>query len=184
MLKANRELLERVINDRLSKAISDKEEDSVAAFNEAMKAIDMQLKIDEQEFELDKEKTKQEFEMKKEAQRLSFENEKAKDQQEFEMEKEMKRQNFELEKDKRNNEFEASENAKNRKFEEKKMRLDDDSTKKDRILKAAEIGAMIAIPLITAGCNKKFAKMLCNFEKDYTFTTTAGRTLGGLFKLK
>lgn len=39
-------------------------------------------------------------------------------------------------------------------------------------------------PMIDYGVKKVFAKMLCEFEKDYTFTTTAGKTLSGIFKFK
>lgn len=182
MNKDNKELLEKVINDRLNKALNDKE--NSVAFEEAMKAIDKQLKLDEKQFELEKEKSRQEFELSKEERKQNFELEKEEGKQEFEMRKEERRQGFELEKDQLNREFEASENAKNRKFEEKKIKLEYNNNKKERLVKAMEIGAMIAVPMITAGYNKKFAKMLCNFEKDYTFTTTAGRSLGGLFKLK
>lgn len=57
--------------------------------------------------------------------------------------------------------------------------------KKDKIVKCLEIGALvIAAPLIEAGCRKAFAEMICNFEKDYTFTTSAGRSLTSLFRFK
>lgn len=39
-------------------------------------------------------------------------------------------------------------------------------------------------PVIDYGVKKVFAKMLCEFEKDYTFTTTAGKTLSSIFKFK
>ena len=44
-------------------------------------------------------------------------------------------------------------------------------------------GAVIT-PVIDYGVKKVFAKMLCEFEKDYTFTTTAGKTLSSIFKFK
>lgn len=60
-----------------------------------------------------------------------------------------------------------------------------DKNNKDRIVKIAEIGAaIIAVPLIDAGCKKAFAKLICEFEKDYTFTTSAGKTLANLFRFK
>lgn len=60
-----------------------------------------------------------------------------------------------------------------------------DKVKKDKIMKCVEIGAaVVAAPLIEAGCKKAFAKMICTFEQDYTFTTTAGRALSSLFKFK
>lgn len=60
-----------------------------------------------------------------------------------------------------------------------------DKVKKEKLMKCVEIGAVvIAAPLLEAGCRKAFAKMICSFEKDYTFTTTAGRSLSSLFKFK
>lgn len=60
-----------------------------------------------------------------------------------------------------------------------------DKNNKDRIVKIVEIGAtIIAVPLIDAGCKKAFAKLICEFEKDYTFTTSAGKTLANLFRFK
>ena len=57
--------------------------------------------------------------------------------------------------------------------------------KKDRLTKILEVGAIVvAAPLIEAGCKKVFAEMICNFEKDYNFTTTAGRSLASLFRFK
>ena len=57
--------------------------------------------------------------------------------------------------------------------------------KKDRMVKYIEIaGLVIAVPIIDAIVKRGFAKMLCNFEKDYTFTTTAGRSLSSLFRFK
>lgn len=59
-----------------------------------------------------------------------------------------------------------------------------DKNKKDKIVKLVEIGALvIATPIIEAKCRKAFAEMICNFEKDYTFTTTAGKALSKIFKL-
>lgn len=60
-----------------------------------------------------------------------------------------------------------------------------DKNKKDKIIKCVEIGAAVLLaPLIDAGCKKGFAKMLCEFEKDYSFSTTAGKALSGLFRFK
>lgn len=66
-------------------------------------------------------------------------------------------------------------------FEEAMQALDRqaelDKSKNDKIMKLVEIGAIvIAAPLIDAGCKKAFAHMICEFEKDYNFTTTAGKT--------
>ena len=59
-----------------------------------------------------------------------------------------------------------------------------DNNKKDKLIKAVEISAAVILtPLIDAKCRQIFAKMICDFEKDYTFTTTAGKSLSKLFKL-
>lgn len=83
------------------------------------------------------------------------------------------------------------ENAENREeaFNEAMEAIDRqnelDKNNKDRIVKVVEIGAaIVAVPLIEAGCKKAFAKMICEFEKDYTFTTSAGKTLANLFRFK
>ena len=104
MKKENKELLEAVIKDRLTRSLGDSDEAS-EAFKEAMEAID--------------------------------------------------RQNV----------------------------LDKDS--KDRIVKFVEIGtAVVLAPLIETGCKKAFAHMICEFEKNDSFATMAGKSLSGLFKFK
>ena len=61
--------------------------------------------------------------------------------------------------------------------------LDKDS--KDRLVKFVEIGtAVVLAPLIEVGCKKAFAHMICEFEKNDSFTTMAGKSLSGLFKFK
>lgn len=51
------------------------------------------------------------------------------------------------------------------------------------IIKGVEIGVvLIGVPVVQFLCNKSFAKTMCNFEKDYTFTTSAGKSLSRLFK--
>ena len=60
-----------------------------------------------------------------------------------------------------------------------------DKETRDRIVKYVEIGAAVVLtPLIEAGCKKAFAHMLCEFERDYNFTTMAGKSLSGLFKFR
>ena len=61
--------------------------------------------------------------------------------------------------------------------------LDKDS--KDRMVKFVEIGtAVVLAPLIETGCKKAFAHMICEFEKNDSFATMAGKSLSGLFKFK
>lgn len=57
--------------------------------------------------------------------------------------------------------------------------------KKDRIIRCVELGATVLLtPVLDYAFKKSFAKIICSFEKDYTFTTTAGKTFGGLFRFK
>lgn len=51
-------------------------------------------------------------------------------------------------------------------------------------LRVIEIAAAVVVaPILEHKFRKGFAKMICEFEKDYNFTTTAGRSLSKLFKL-
>ena len=60
-----------------------------------------------------------------------------------------------------------------------------DKDKRDKVIKVLEIGtAVVAAPLIEAACKKGFARMICEFEKDYNFTTMAGKSLSALFKFR
>lgn len=204
MKKENIELLESLINDRLNKAM---QEGNSNAFDEAMKAIDRQLEIDKKEFELAKEEIKQQFEKEKEESRQQFELDKEDGRQQFEMNKEDKRQEFELERDTRKadhellrddqnrehelkrdklrNQFELEKDELAQEFEMKKIEAEAKKAKKETIIKMVELGAtVIAAPLIETGCKKAFAYMLCEFEKDYSFTTMAGKSLSGLFKFR
>lgn len=80
-------------------------------------------------------------------------------------------------------ELKKLEEAKKEKLDNDKFKADE--AKKDRIVRFIEIGAlMIAVPIVDTICKKAYAKVICNFEKDYTFTTTPGRQLSGLFRFK
>lgn len=105
MKKENKELLDKVITDRLTKSLGANPDEAEAAFKEAMEAIDRQK--------------------------------------------------------------------------------DMDKDKKDRLVKIVEIGsAVLLAPLVEVGCKKAFAHMICEFEKDYSFTTMAGKSLSALFKFR
>ena len=55
--------------------------------------------------------------------------------------------------------------------------------KKERWIRCGEIAAtVIAAPLIGYCCNKSLMKITCLFEKDYTFTTAAGKSLSKMFR--
>ena len=60
-----------------------------------------------------------------------------------------------------------------------------DKDDKDRIVKFVEIGtAVVLAPMIELGCKKAFAHMICEFERNDSFTTMAGKSLSGLFKFR
>lgn len=68
-------------------------------------------------------------------------------------------------------------------MDEKELKKKD--SKMNVILRCIEIGGtIIIIPVIDYICKDKFARRICNFEKDYSFTTTPGRALGSLFRFK
>ena len=51
------------------------------------------------------------------------------------------------------------------------------------IIRCVEVaGTILLVPVITTACNRAYARDLCNFEKDYTFTTSAGKSLSRLFR--
>ena len=64
-----------------------------------------------------------------------------------------------------------------------------ESSKKEQrfspIIKFIEVGAIPAgLLVIDFLCKRSHTTRICNFEKDYTFTTTPGRSLSGLFRFK
>ena len=81
------------------------------------------------------------------------------------------------------------EQAERLKMEDEKNLRDEaakaSEAKKDRIVQIGIFAAgLILSPIIETACKRGYARMLCEFEKDYTFTTTAGRQLSGLFRFK
>ena len=123
MDEKNRELLGKVIENRLERALFTDSEEDDRAFKEAMDAVGKQIEIDKMKAE--EEKNLREEETKKKEARI------------------------------------------------------------DRIVQIAIFGSgLILGPIIEIACKKGYAKMLCEFEKDYTFTTTAGRGLSNLFRFK
>ena len=108
----NRELLGKVVEDRLKRALNSNPDEDDASFKEAMDAVDKQLDLDK---------------------------------------------------------IEASR----------------EQAKKDRLVQVGTFAAgLVVAPVIDGLIKRGFAKMLCTFEKDYTFTTTAGKTLSSLFRFK
>ena len=82
------------------------------------------------------------------------------------------------------------------KAEMKKMEIENERNLREEISKKEEAkkdrwvqvgifgGGLLLGPVIEVCCKKVYARMLCEFEKDYTFTTTAGRGLSSLFRFK
>ena len=76
-----------------------------------------------------------------------------------------------------------------REMDAKRQTSEDEHRKKESKrnfwIRVVEIGtAAVVAPVIGYGIKKGFAKMICTFEKDYTFTTTAGRSFGSFFRFK
>lgn len=136
MNERNRELLDRVIENRLNEVLhpnagSDEDKNT---FKEAMDALNKKI-------ELEKIETSHQEQIKK-----------------MEMEKE------------RNHRDEIV------KIEE---------ARRDRIVQIGLfVGGAVLSPMIERWIKTGYAKMLCEFEKDYTFTTSAGRALSSLFRFK
>ena len=206
MKKENRDLLESLIEGTLKEAMGNTD-DNYKALEAAMKLIDRQLELDKQELEIEKLKMAQEHDKNRDEMKHQYELENETNRQEHELEAAELRQQFELlMQDNKNNaeserqadaqdhefnlevikqKFKMKELNVNKKIEEAKMKLETDQAAKDRLIKCGEIAlAVIVTPMIEAGCKKAFAKMICDFEKDYNFTTMAGRSLSSIFKFK
>lgn len=206
MKKENRDLLESLIEGTLKEAMGNTD-DNYKALEAAMKLIDRQLELDKQELEIEKLKMTQEHDKNRDEKKHQYELENETNRQEHELNAAELRQQFELlMQDNKNNaeserqadaqdhefnlevvrqKFKMKELNVNKKIEEAKMKLENDQAAKDRLIKCGEIAlAVIVTPMIEAGCKKAFAKMICDFEKDYNFTTMAGRSLSSIFKFK
>lgn len=206
MKKENRDLLESLIEGTLKEAMSNTD-DNYKALEAAMKLIDRQLELDKQELEIEKLKMTQEHDNNRDEKKHQYELENETNRQEHELNAAELRQQFELlmQDNKNNAESERQAEAQDHEFnlevirqkyrlkeanitkkiEEAKIKLENDQAAKDRLIKCGEIAlAVIVTPMIEAGCKKAFAKMICDFEKDYNFTTMAGRSLSSIFKFK
>ena len=206
MKKENRDLLESLIEGTLKEAMGNTD-DNYKALEAAMKLIDRQLELDKQELEIEKLKMTQKHDKNRDEKKHQYELENETNRQEHELNAAELRQQFELlmQDNKNNAESERQADAQDHEFnlevikqkyklkelnvtkkiEEAKMKLENDQAAKDRLIKCGEIAlAVIVTPMIEAGCKKAFAKMICDFEKDYNFTTMAGRSLSSIFKFK
>lgn len=206
MKKDNRELLESLIQNRLEEALKNEDENS-KAFEEAMKAIDRQLEIDKREADMQKEELKLKHDKEKEESRQQFEIEREESKQHFEVDIQTKRHEFDLEKEEVKSNLDSMRDDKNRAFqvqleemkqefelhrdelnyyrEKEKAELEAKKARNEMLIKGVEIAAAVIVaPLIDTRCKTAFAHMLCEFEKDYNFTTMAGKSLSGLFKFR
>ena len=206
MKKDNRDLLESLIQNRLEEALKNEDENS-KAFEEAMKAIDRQLEIDKREADMQKEELKLKHDKEKEESRQQFEIEREESKQHFEADIQTKRHEFDLEKEEVKSNLDSMRDDKNRAFqvqleemrqefelhrdelnyyrEKEKAELEAKKARNEMLIKGIEIAAAVLVtPLIDMRCKTTFAHMLCEFEKDYNFTTMAGKSLSGLFKFR
>ena len=206
MKKDNRDLLESLIQNRLEEALKNEDENS-KAFEEAMKAIDRQLEIDKREADMQKEELKLKHDKEKEESRQQFEIEREESKQHFEVDIQTKRHEFDLEKEEVKSNLDSIRDDKNRAFqmqleemrqefelhrdelnyyrEKEKAELEAKKARNEMLIKGVEIAAAVIVaPLIDTRCKTVFAHMLCEFEKDYNFTTMAGKSLSGLFKFR
>ena len=82
-------------------------------------------------------------------------------------------------------EFELHRDELNYYREKEKAELEAKKARNEMLIKGVEIAAAVIVaPLIDTRCKTAFAHMLCEFEKDYNFTTMAGKSLSGLFKFR
>lgn len=172
MNDTNRGLLDQVVEKRLTYVLEYDlgTDEGKLAFKEAMEAIDREIslrKLDDTFYE--------------ESQKRGFEEEKFK--------KSLDEKTALLAFEEKKLELATEEQVARRGMDEKKQTDDESYRRKEskrnfwiEILKVT--GICVASPIVGYLTKKSFAKMVCTFEKDYTFTTSAGRSLGGLFKFK
>lgn len=173
MKKENRDLLESLIGETLKNA-SGKEDENYKALEAAMKLIDRQLELDKQALEIEKLKMAQEHDINRDEAKHQYELENENNRKDHEFNLEIIKQKFKL-----------KEANITKKIEEAKLKFENDKDARDKLIKAGEIALMLVVsPLIEAGCKKAFAKMICDFEKDYNFTTMAGKGLSSIFKFR
>ena len=80
---------------------------------------------------------------------------------------------------------EESDRDLKRELENQKYETNKDENVKNRVIRIIEVAAVPTV-LFVADClfKRYYMRSVCNFEKDYTFTTTPGRAVSGLFKFK
>ena len=161
MYNENYDKLNELLTMRLDEAISNRtdfEDYNNEPYLEAMKIAEVINNIDKQETEL--EKTKMDIKC-----RENSDDTKAK----------IERDRLTIEKDRLN------ADVQNSCIEHDIEKSKNNSQTALRVLEIA--AAVVVAPIVEHKFRKGFAKMICEFEKDYNFTTTAGRSLSKLFKL-
>lgn len=176
MRNTNYEMLNELLKDRLEIALSgmpNEDDYDNRAFNEAIKLAETINILDKNN--VDMTKLEKELENKLEIEDKKNEVQNRKNELETNAKKEVDREKLRIEAEKLRLDNQKSVNNYN---------LEQDKLRTQRLLKILEVTAAVVLtPMIDNKFRTKFAKMICNFEKDYNFTTTAGRSLSKLFKL-
>ena len=161
MYNENYDKLNELLTMRLDEAISNRtdfEDYNNEPYLEAMKIAEVINNIDKQETEL--EKTKMDIRCRENSDDI-----KAK----------IERDRLTIERDRLNADVQNSCIEQN---------IEKSKNNSQTALRVLEIAAAVVVaPIVEHKFRKGFAKMICEFEKDYNFTTTAGRSLSKLFKL-
>ena len=172
MNESNRELLEQVVEKRLNEVLDTDlgTDEEKLAFKEAMEAIDRGIslrKLDDSYYD--------------ESEKRRLEQEK--------LEASKSEKNALAAFEEKKFDFSVKEQTARREMDKEKQTNDEEYRKKESKrnfwIRVGEIAVIAFVaPGIQHVSKKAFAKMICNFEKDYTFTTSAGRSLGSLFRFK
>ena len=161
MYNENYDKLNELLTMRLDEAISNRtdfDDYNNEPYLEAMKIAEVINNIDKQETEL--EKTKMDIKCRENSDDI-----KAK----------IERDRLTIERDRLNADVQNSCMEHN---------IEKSKNNSQTALRVLEIAAAVVVaPILEHKFRKGFAKMICEFEKDYNFTTTAGRSLSKLFKL-
>lgn len=176
MRNTNYEMLNELLKDRLEIALSglpNEDDYDNRAFNEAIKLAETINILDKNN--VDMTKLEKELENKLEIEDKKNEIQRIKNELEINAKKEVDKEKLRIESEKLRLDNQKSVNNYN---------LEQDKLRTQRLLKVLEVTAAVVLtPMIDNKFRTKFAKLICNFEKDYNFTTTAGRSLSKLFKL-
>lgn len=162
----NKTLLDKVIENRLRQALNSKADDEGVnvAFKQAMDALDRKLELSKIDDAYEQAIRKQELAEQEVTKKYEL------------AEQELQKKQEQLEQEAKKLELAEQELIKKQELAEREAKI-------TWMIRIAELGLVsLVLPCIQHRHNEKFAMMMCNFEKDYTFTTTAGRSLSRLFK--